>query len=85
MTFEFSFLGMPDWIKLNLSFKRIESLSRSSGDISGLILMGGLSTLLFERILETSAILTNFTKIGLGCDRWGLNLPRRKQSLIAWD
>ena len=55
----------------------------SSGVRSGLMYTGDLSLVLLHKILAASADLRNFTSRGLGLSFLGLNLPRRKESLMA--
>ena len=52
-----------DWISFHLSLRRMESLSLSSEERSVLIEKGGLSDLLFVRMLDTSADLISLTKL----------------------
>ena len=73
---------VPASMSFHLSFKRIESLSLSSGERSGLTKKGWLKVPLLDKILDTSVVLTSLTRMGLGRWREGLNFPRRKQSLI---
>lgn len=68
-----------------LSFKSKASFFLSSAVISGLMNIGGLRSFLLDRIDETSADLRNLTINGLGRVLLGLNLPSRKQSLMALD
>ena len=70
---------IPDCIKFHLSFSRIDSIFRCSVDMKGLIKYGLFRLPLFARTLETSAILTKCTRIGLGLVLLylGSNLPRR--------
>ena len=55
------------------SFKRINSLARSTGDMSGLIRKGEDIEDLFARIALASIVRCNLTRIGLGLDCWTLN------------
>ena len=73
---------VPASMSFHLSFKRIESLSLSSGERSGLTKKGWLKVPLLDKMLDTSVVLTSLTRMGLGRWREGLNFPRRKQSLI---
>ena len=58
--------GTPELISLHLSLSRVDSLSLSSLVMSGVTTIGGATADLLASILETSSILTNFTKTGLG-------------------
>ena len=73
---------MPPWIRFHLSFSKAASQSLSSGERSGFIENRWLKEAFLESILETSAVRTNFTRMGLGRLEARLNLPSRKQSLM---
>ena len=73
---------MPDWIKHHLSLRSDKSLRLSSEDIYGLMEIGLESFPRLERTNWTSELRINLTSIGLGRCRSGLNLPKRKQSLM---
>jgi len=62
----------------------MDSIFLSSLDIhvSALIMIGFLIRLLFARIVETSSLRRNFTKMGLGLGLVGSNFPSRYSSLI---
>ena len=68
-----------DCIKFHLSFSKIDSIFRCSLDMMGLTEYGLFRLPLFARTLETSDILTKYTRIGLGLVllRLGSNFPRR--------
>ena len=66
----------PFWINDHLTLSKMDSISRSAGERSGLI-SNGLAS-----IVAASMAHCNLTSIGLGRVSWGLNLPNRKQSKI---
>ena len=70
---------IPDWISFHISLRRMEALSLSSEERSGLIEKGGLSDPLFARMLDTSEDLISLTKIGQG--RWEEESNFPKQNL----
>ena len=59
---------VPASMSFHLSFKRIESLSLSSGERSALTKKGWLKVPLLHKMLDTSVVLTSLTRMGLG--RW---------------
>ena len=58
----------PPSINNHLSFKRIDSIFCSAGDMSGLMKIGDDKEVLFTRIVVASIVRCNLTRIGLGLD-----------------
>lgn len=77
------FLEWPLWIRVHLSFSKMDSIAHSVGDKSGLINTGDATELLFARMLAASIARWSFTRIGLGLVCWDLNFPSLKQSSIS--
>jgi len=67
----------PAWIRDHLSFRRIDSVCRSVGDISGLILGRELVS---AKSADTSMTLLNFTKRGQGQFEFAWHFPSRARS-----
>ena len=70
------------WIRDHLSFRRSDSVSRSSRVISGLILTSFERDLPLNNKRETSIVRVSLTSIGLGFDEESRYFPSLKRSRI---
>ena len=75
--------GIPSCVRSHLCFSRMASCLRWVGVISGLMTVWWGILDLFDRILETSVDLTNWTRIGRGERASSLYFPNLIQFLIC--
>ena len=75
--------SIPLWIRDHLSFRRSDSISLSSCDMSGLILISLESDLALDKSSDTSMVRVSLTSIGRGFVDWSRYFPSLSTSRIA--